>query len=499
MIDRMLDVGARFANRFLPWIRTTTLRSEPPACAPLSDDPLPDGRAPTAIYVEDAPEWSALTGTGSVQRWLEKVRTTLACEHENRNWQLTGHAAVIEHKYPSIGIELARRISADLALPLVEIGAGELDRLPSWYGALEGTAPLVLYIEQGPWQLDDDEETASDSASVMRSNIVGQLCRFNPASPLIWITTTTSLDDMAPELLRVGVFDRQFVLPPLTSEVEGRTFVDMVGQDRCAPSITKSINKVGKLMGSNYGTTEDRRLAALALQRKHMEIGRHLEFLDLIELNAHGVAEAERSSEEPNEVRRYIAMHEAGHATVAIIDSGGSNVPEYTCIHPSGNNRGIMLDSVSYVFAHDCVRTYIRFRHSIRVSLGGRAAEELIYGSGGISSGCRIDLENCTRRVSKAIAYWGFAPGMDASNMSATNLAVVVGKPSSTEQDHVERLTREFLYHEYVAVLGMLSNNRPLLETIAENLEAHMVLDQADMVRICEATGIRLEKQLLAA
>lgn len=499
MIDRMVDAGARFANRFLPWIRTTALCSETPACDPFSDGSLSDVSAPKTIFVEDAPEWTAFPGTEAVSRWLGQVRTTLACENANHIWQLTGHAAVIEHKHPSIGFELARRISADLGLPLVEIGADELDRLPSWYGALEDTAPLVLYLEQGPWQLVDDEETANDSVGMTRSNLVAQLNRFNPASPLIWITTTVSLDDMAPELLRVGVFDRQFILPPLTSEAEGRAFVEMVGQDRCAPSMTKSINKVGKLMGINYGTTEDRRLAALALQRKHLEIGRPLEFLDLIELNAHGVAEAERCFEEPNEIRRYIAMHEAGHATVAIIDSGGSNVPEYTCIHPSGNNRGIMLDSVSYVFANACVRTYIRFRHFIRVSLGGRAAEELIYGSGGISSGCRSDLENCTRRVSNAIAYWGFSPGMDASNMSATNLAVVVGKPSPTEQDHVERLTREFLEIEYVAVLGMLSKNRLLLETIAVNLEEHMVLDQADMVSICETTGISLEKQQLAA
>lgn len=49
-----------------------------------------------------------------------------------------------------------------------------------------------------------------------------------------------------------------------------------------------------------------------------------------------------------------------------------------------------------------------------------------------------------------------------------------------------------------VAVLDMLSKNRSLLEAIAASLEAHMVLDQAYMVRICEATGISLEKQLLA-
>ncbi len=493
MIGHMMNAGARFANRFLPWTRTTALCSETPACDQRSDGPASYEKALKVISVEDAPEWSAFPGTVAIQRWLGKVQSALTCDNDINIWQLIGHAVVIEHKHHIIGIDLARRISADLGLPLVKLGDDELDRLLSLSDALVSSAPLVLYVEQGPWQFVDDDEMVDIIAGKLRGNLISLLNRFSPASPLIWITTTFSLDDMAPELMRVGFFDRLFILPPLTPEAKGKVFIDMVGQHRCSPSIGNSINKVGKLMGCNYGTTEDLKLAALALQRKHMDIGRSLEFLDLIELSAHGVAEADKFSEESNEIRRFIAIHEAGHATAAIIDSGGKNIPEYACIHPHNSNRGIMLDSVSYAFAESCVRTYARFRHSIRVSLGGRAAEELIYGPEGISIGCRVDLDNCTRRVSNAIAYWGFAPGMGALDTSATNLAVIVGKPSPTEQDHVERLTREFLAREYAAVLGMLSENRSLLETIAENLEAHMVLDQTDMVRICEATGVRID------
>lgn len=494
MIERLVLAGTRGMLYFHPAFRATAFGGASPRCSLQFDESLPNDLHAGKVSPDDAPEWSAFPGSGVLRRWAEEVKTAIAGGPDTgqATWRLIGPAMVIEHEYPRVGTDLARRLAFDCGLPLLVMSAEEIASLASGRCVFENAAPLMLYIEPGVWQRDDEDETVDETAEKARNRVLALLRAFNPARPLICVTATRALDDMATALKRTGAFDRQFILPPLSPEAAGYVLLDMVGRERCGPSITDATAKVGKLMNYNFGSPEGRKQAALRLQRLHEEIGRPLEFLDLVELSAHGVAEADKLSAESEKVLEYVAIHEAGHATVAVIDSGGHDVPEYSSIAPSADFRGVVIDSVSYAFAHDGIRTYANFRHSIRVSLGGRAAEELIYGPAHVTSGCRIDIENSTRRITNAIAYWGFMPGMDEPGMSAKNLAVVIGKPSPSEEAHVEKLVREFLEREYRAVLEMLAEHRKLLESIAARLKTNAVLDQSDLLAICRELGVEV-------
>ena len=175
---------------------------------------------------------------------------------------------------------------------------------------------------------------------------------------------------------------------------------------------------------------------------------------------------------------------------MAALDSGGKNIPEYTSIVPSVAFSGIVIESYAFHHAHDEMNTYRDFRHNIRICLAGRAAEEVIFGVEGISSGAAGDLENASRHASNAFAFWGFAPQMEKNGRSGSNLGVVFGKPSLSEMKHVETLVRQFLEEEYEVVKTMLEQNRSLLDAVAERLVADPILGQDELSAIFSARQV---------
>jgi ATP-dependent Zn protease len=177
--------------------------------------------------------------------------------------------------------------------------------------------------------------------------------------------------------------------------------------------------------------------------------------------------------------REATAWHEAGHALVGYLDSGGTDIPEFVSITPTASYEGIMVGSVEYGdFAYERMR-YSDFRHRIRVSLAGRAAEELAYGPEGISAGCASDLESASWRTYVAFSSWGFSPEMEKSGSSSGNLFTVLDEPSDHAARHIESLCRTFLDQQYRQVMDLLILHHESLVSIKDALMAEAALDSS--------------------
>ncbi len=94
-----------------------------------------------------------------------------------------------------------------------------------------------------------------------------------------------------------------------------------------------------------------------------------MEFVDLVNLTLRGFEEAELPSTEIEAIRRQTAYHEAGHALVAVIDSDGQNVPEYSSILPSANLKGAVVESYKFLYESGDRDTYADMRHDVRINL----------------------------------------------------------------------------------------------------------------------------------
>ena len=193
--------------------------------------------------------------------------------------------------------------------------------------------------------------------------------------------------------------------------------------------------------------------------------------------------------------RKKDAIHEAGHALISIIDSEELNIPDYCSIISMRDYSGMMLESFSYNYDRTKDRTYRNLRHQIRIALGGRAAEHVMFGIENVNAwGSESDLLFATFRAKQLMGNCGFAPDSELNPALHQNLAIFEDNPSPSEAQHIEALSRQFLATQYEAVLEMISNNKKLLKSITDQLLRKHVLYQPDFVEILKEKNL-LQKE----
>jgi len=452
---------------------------------------------PEPIMAE-APPWERIAGADFLKSWVAELKAACVAK-DAKEWRLTGQALVMVTEDPVYCQSVLLRVAADAGFRFVTITADDVMTMPSPV-ALRRLAPVLIYLEPGRWCLsrqEDESEELSNEVRGFQSKLVNWLGAFDPNRPVLLATSQTVLGRMSELIDGSGRFDRYLALPSQNMEARGETFLDDLGRDCCGQSLIDAPGKLGKLISDCPNTLEWRELVLLYLHRLHRRSGRPIEFLDMMHLATHGFAElAEVDTTDNTEERRQIAVHEAGHAAVAILDSGGLNIPDYCSIVPGADFKGVVAESVAYNYSLGDRLTYRGLRHKIRISLAGRVAEEIVFGPELVSNGASGDLENCYQTASNAFYNYGFAPGMGEPGASASNLAIVVGNSSPSESAHNEELVRRFLATEYAETMELLQANRSLLNTITDRLMWDPIVDQEELKTLCSELNLATMAQV---
>jgi cell division protease FtsH len=177
--------------------------------------------------------------------------------------------------------------------------------------------------------------------------------------------------------------------------------------------------------------------------------------------------------------RRRTAYHEAGHAIVGMLTPGADPVRKITIV-PRGQSLGVTLSSPD-VDRFNYSRAELEAR--VRMALGGRAAEEIVFGDQ--TTGAEGDIAQVTALVRHMVGRWGMNKtiGMVAVLPSdGANPWGEVASPRTLELvDEEVRRTIEAAYDEVTALLG---GERLRLDALAEALLARETLDQIDAYRV---------------
>ena len=455
----------------------------------LGQSKSPESLVTTSLADAELPTWESLPGTDCLQRWSAEIKEAIAHDASADNWEILGRGVVIAHNNMKRAESIVKRIACDAGMAFVSIPDDAVMSIPlNESDPYSDNAPIMIFLEPGDWMLEKAEKDADEediaTRSDFRKKLVSYMKEFDPAKPVIFATAAYEIDDLAESLRVVGAFDRRFFVPKWSHEQIGRKFLEDIGLALCGDSLTGATAKVGKLI-SGHNSERAKSLAALAMKRLSRQVNRPLTFLDLIDFGARGTVESDKAPLDDEPIRRQVAYHEAGHALVAVLDSGGRNIPEYSTIMEGISFKGMVIESYGYLHSLESQSTYRNFLHQVRIALAGRAAEQVFAGSANVSVGAINDLEEATRYATQAFSKYGFAPGMDDSANAGSNLAIVFGTPTPSEHAHVESLTRSFLAGEYRNVVDLISGHRDMLDSIATHLLTDPILDQADLISIC--------------
>jgi cell division protease FtsH len=214
--------------------------------------------------------------------------------------------------------------------------------------------------------------------------------------------------------------------------------------------------------------------ALMAARREHEKVTR-ADFTDALERLILG---SERKIVQTEADRERTAYHESGHALVGMLTPGADPVRKVSII-PRGPALGVTLSApAADRFSYDI--QYLLGR--IKVALGGRAAEEVVYDE--ISTGAESDIQQLTEIARQMVGRWGMSPAIGPIAVIPRDgsgpLLPGASEVSSSTQQRVDDEVRRIVDESHQQVVALLKQNRGKLDSLATALLEHETLDEED-------------------
>jgi len=308
-----------------------------------------------------------------------------------------------------------------------------------------------------------------------------ELDGFDPSVGVVVVGATNRSEDLDPALLRKGRFDRS-VTVALPTVLEREEILALHVRERGVPlDPGVDLTRLARLMVGTSGAELAALLneaAILAVKTRsdsvtwnHIEEARDRVLLGRAR-EGFAVSDTER---------RLVALHEAGHALAGVLYCPADPLHKVT-IQPRGRAMGVAFFQPDHE-SHLSSREYLEGQ--IRKGLGGRAAEEVVYGVDRITSGASSDLQHTTR-IAKQMVY--------RLGMGATTGLIVFdpdsGPVSSETHIRMDQDVRDILESSYRTVLDCMRTHRQPLEALAEALLEGETVSGAEAIDIMRRAGL---------
>lgn len=310
---------------------------------------------------------------------------------------------------------LARAIAGEAGVPFFTISGSDFvemfvgvgaSRVRDMFEQAKKNAPCIVFIDEidavgrhrghGLGNSNDEREQTLNQLLV-------EMDGFEANEGIIIIAATNRPDVLDPALLRPGRFDRQVVVP--VPDVDGREKILMVHMKKVplAPDVNIRVIARGTPGFSGADLANLVNEAALLAARRNKRLVAMQEFEDAKDKVMMG---AERKSMVMTEdEKRMTAYHEAGHAIVSIHEPASDPIHKATII-PRGRALGMVMrlpERDNYSYHRD------KMLANLSVSMGGRVAEEIIFGHDKVSSGASSDIQYATSLARSMVTQWGMS------------------------------------------------------------------------------------------
>jgi cell division protease FtsH len=364
---------------------------------------------------------------------------------------------------------------------IVGVGAS---RVRDLFKQAKEAAPSIIFIDE----LDAIGRSRSgsggfsgghDEREQTLNQILTEMDGFDAGTNVIVLGATNRQEILDPALLRPGRFDRRIAVQP--PDRNGRAEILRI-HTRSVP-LADSVD-LDAIAASTPGMTgADLALlvneAALFAARRDHERVELSDFTDAIEKIILGTARAVLMSDADRERTAY---HESGHALVGMLTQGADPVRKISII-PRGQALGVTLSTPEadrYGYEREDLVG------KIKVALGGRAAEKVVYNE--LTTGAESDIQQITQIARGMVGRWGMSDVIGpiaVADGRSDGLLLPGQAPTSPEtqrlvDEEVRRIVEE-AEHETVA---LIERERPRLEALTRALLSKETLDQAEAYEI---------------
>lgn len=378
---------------------------------------------------------------------------------------------------------IARAVAGEANVPFFTISGSDFvemfvgvgaSRVRDMFEQAKKNAPCIIFIDEidavgrhrgaGLGGGNDEREQTLNQLLV-------EMDGFEANEGIILIAATNRPDVLDPALLRPGRFDRQVIVP--NPDVVGREQILKVHVRKVplAPDVNLKTIARGTPGFSGADLMNLVNEAALMAARRNKRMVTQHEFEDAKDKVMMG---AERKSLVMTEEEKLLtAYHEGGHAIVALNVKATDPVHKATII-PRGRALGMVMqlperDKLSM--------SYEQMTSRLAIMMGGRIAEEMIFGHDKVTSGAQSDIEQATRLARMMVTRWGFSPELGTVAYGENQEEVFLGHSVSRQQNISETTAQKIdsevkrLVEEGLAdARRILTEKRADLEALAKGL-----------------------------
>src|SRR5437762_10295747 len=298
---------------------------------------------------------------------------------------------------------------------------------------------------------------------------------FDSATNVIVIGATNRPDVLDQALLRPGRFDRRVAVQP--PDRAGRQAILAVHARGVPLGPDVDLGRIAAttpgMVGADLANLVNE--AALTAARRGHEVVQEADFTDALERIVLG---AERQVMMSEEDRRRTAYHEGGHAVVGMLTPGADPVRKVSII-PRGLALGVTFSAPDTDrFNYREPEVYAK----IKVALGGRAAEEVVFGE--TSTGAESDIQQLTEIARQMVGRWGMSSAVGPLVVIPAEgrgpLLPGASEVSPETQRLVDDEVRRIVEAAHQEVVVLLRDNRDKLDSLAHALLEHETLDEDD-------------------
>ncbi len=407
---------------------------------------------------------------------------------------------------------LAKAVAGEAGVPFFSISGSEFvemfvgvgaSRVRDLFEQAKKNAPCIVFIDEIDAvgrQRGAGLGGGNDEREQTLNQLLTEMDGFEGNSGIIIVAATNRPDVLDSALMRPGRFDRQVTVD--RPDYAGRLQILNVHAKDKTLSKDVDLDKVAKRTPGFTGADLANLLneAAILAARRELDKVSNEEVGDAIERVMAGPEKKDRVISERK--KELVAYHEAGHAIV------GALMPDYdpvakVSIIPRGQAGGLTFFTPSEERLESGLYSRSYLQNQMAVALGGRVAEEIVYGEEEVTTGASNDLQQVANVARQMITKFGMSEKIGPVALGRSQGGMFLGRDIASERDFSEDTAAtidlevsDLVEVAYKRATKVLTDNRGMLDEMAQMLIERETIDTEDIQDLINRSDVKVANYL---